>query len=153
MATSKLNSTEINCNQIVQVLTNYKGKSGLYIIKPNNVELLKTICIDCNYEYKSQIAYIGKALRTKHSDLFVRGKQEMGWSNFEGATFVRKIGQYLKFDLKDKRNKLLQNRTREFICSNFTIECIEFDCDTNLLEKETEYISTFKPCLNRKKNK
>jgi hypothetical protein len=76
----------------------------------------------------------------------------MGWSNFEGATFVKKIGKYLDFDILDKTNKLLQEKTKEFICSNFTIECIVFGYDVDLLVKETEFITKFQPCLNDKKN-
>jgi hypothetical protein len=76
----------------------------------------------------------------------------MGWSNFEGATFVKKVGKYLDFDISDKTNKLLQEKTKEFICSNFKIECIEFGYDVDLLAKETEFITKFQPCLNDKKN-
>lgn len=77
----------------------------------------------------------------------------MGWSNFEGATFVNKIGRYLDFNIKDKTNKELQEATKQFICSNFTIECVDFCYETDLLDKETEYIKLFQPCLNDKKNK
>jgi hypothetical protein len=79
-------------------------------------------------------------------------KQEMGWSNFEGATFVRKMGRYLDFDIKDKKNKDLKEQTKAFICSNFTIECVAFEDGINVQLKETEYIQEFKPCLNHKKN-
>jgi hypothetical protein len=88
---------------------------------------------------------------TKSSDLYNRAKQEMGWSNFEGATFVRKMGRYLDFDIKDKTNKDFQEKTRAFICTNFTIECIAFDEGINVQTKESEYIQEFKPCLNDKK--
>jgi hypothetical protein len=139
-------------DQILNELLKYKGKHGLYLIRPKDNNILEDICKKLGYEFKSEIAYIGKGAKTETSDLRKRGKQEMGWSNFEGATFVKKIGKYLDFDIKDKTNKLLQEETRKFICSNFTIECIEFGCDVNLLEKETEYITKFQPCLNDKKN-
>jgi hypothetical protein len=80
-----------------------------------------------------------------------RAKQEMGWSNFEGATFVRKMGRYLDFDIIDKKNKTLKEQTKAFICSNFTIECVAFDEGINVQVKETEYLQEFKPCLNDKK--
>ena len=143
----------MNENEVLSELEKYKGKSGLYIIRPIKKELLKNICEKLNYIYKSEIAYIGKGAKTKTSDLRLRGKQEMGWSNFDGATFVRKIGKYLDFDIKDKTNKLLRERTKLFICSNFKIECIEFGSNVNLLQKETEFIEVLKPCLNNLKNK
>lgn len=139
-------------NQILNELFNYKGKHGLYIIRPKDLIVLKEICEKLNYDFTSKIAYIGKGAKTKTSDLRIRSKQEMGWSNFEGATFVKKIGKYLDFDVKDKTNKLLQEETRKFICSKFTIECVVFGYEEDLLEKETEYINRFKPCLNDKKN-
>ena len=80
-----------------------------------------------HYEYVSEIAYIGKAELTKSSHLGKRAKQEMGWQNFEGATFVRKMGRYLDFDIKDKKNRDLKEQTKAFICSNFTIECVAFE--------------------------
>jgi hypothetical protein len=138
--------------EIVQNLLQYKGKHGLYIIRPKSSEILRSICEKLDYEYKSDVAYIGKGSKTDKSDLCKRAKQEMGWSNFEGATFVRKIGRFLDLDIKDKKNKVLKEKTRQFICSNFTIECICFHEATDLLEKETEYIINFKPCLNDKKN-
>jgi hypothetical protein len=150
----KLNwmNIELMIKEIELELLNFKGKQGLYVIRPKTQTILKEICEKLGYEYKSEIAYVGKAAKTKSSDLFTRGKQEMGWSNFEGATFVRKIGLFLDFDITDKRNKLLKEKTKQFICSNFTIECIEYSLDSNLLEKETEFIINFKPCLNDKKN-
>ncbi len=144
---------ELMIKEIELELFNFKGKQGLYVIRPKTQTILKEICEKLGYEYKSEIAYVGKAAKTKSSDLFTRGKQEMGWSNFEGATFVRKIGLYLDFDIKDKRNKELKESTKRFICSNFTINCIEFSSDFNLLEKETEIINELEPCLNNKKNK
>lgn len=139
-------------NKILQELVKFRGKHGLYIIRPKTKEVLQAICKKLAYEYKRDIAYIGKGAKTEKSNLFLRGKQEMGWSNFEGATFVKKIGRYLDFDIKDKTNKVLREQTKQFICFNFTIECVEFCYDTNLLEKETEFIAIFKPCLNDKKN-
>lgn len=129
----------------------YKGKQGLYLIKPKNSNNLIEICNVLGYHYTSEIAYIGKASKTKTSDLRKRALQEMGWSNFEGATFMRKIGLFLGFDVKDKKNKILRDQTKEFICLNFDIECLVFDLDIHLLEKETEYIKFYKPCLNNKK--
>jgi hypothetical protein len=138
--------------EIRDYLSSFKGKSGIYIIKAKKDNILKEICQKLNYEYKSSIAYVGKAKNTKTSDLYNRTKQEMGWSNFEGATFMRKVGLFLDFDIKDKKNKELQLETRDFICDNFSIECIALSDDVNLLEKESEYIVKFKPCLNVKKN-
>jgi hypothetical protein len=136
---------------VIDYLKAYKGKQGLYIIRPKTQELMVSLCEKLNYNYKSEIAYIGKAELTKSSDLYNRAKQEMGWSNFEGATFVRKMGRYLDFDIKDKTNKDFQEKTRAFICTNFTIECIAFDEGINVQTKESEYIQEFKPCLNDKK--
>ena len=137
-------------DEIENYLLKFKSTQGLYFIKPLNSEVLKDICSVLNYSYTSDIAYIGKASLTKTSDLRNRAKQEMGWSNFEGATFVRKIGLYLGFDVKDKKNKLLREKTKEFICSNFSIECKVVETD-NLQAIETEYIQKLKPCLNVKK--
>ncbi|WP_157491748.1 GIY-YIG nuclease family protein [Maribacter thermophilus] len=131
-------------------MSNFKNKQGIYLIKPLNIEVLKDICSVLDYRYSSNIAYIGKANLTKTSDLRKRARQEMGWSNFEGATFVRKIGLYLGFDVKDKKNKILREKTKEFICSNFSIECKVFETD-NLQEIETDYIQKMKPCLNVRK--
>jgi hypothetical protein len=138
---------------VIDYLKAYKGKQGLYIIRPKNQLLMVMICEKLNYNHSSEIAYIGKAERTKSSDLNKRAKQEMGWSNFAGATFVRKMGRYLDFDIKDKTNKDFQEKTRAFICTNFTIECIAFDEGINVQTKESEYIQEFKPCLNDKKIK
>lgn len=131
-------------------LTPFIGKSGLYIIKPKNTILLQSMCEKLGYTYRSGVAYIGKG--AKKSDLFKRSKQEMGWSNFDGATFVKKVGLYLDYDIKDKKNKQLREEVKKFICSNFTITCHEFPDKINLLTKETEYINSYKPCLNVKKN-
>jgi hypothetical protein len=138
---------------VIDYLKAFKGKQGLYIIRPKTQKLMVSLCEKLNYNYKSDIAYIGKAELTKSSDLYNRAKQEMGWSNFEGATFVRKMGRYLDFDIKDKTNKDFQEKTRAFICTNFTIECIAFDEGINVQTKESEYIQEFKPCLNDKKIK
>lgn len=151
MATTTISNEQIH-KKIYQDLVQFRGKHGLYIIRPKTKEVLRAICTKLGYECKSNIAYIGKGAKTKTSDLFGRSKQEMGWSNFEGATFVKKIGHFLDFDTKDKTNKELKEKTKQFICSNFTIECVDFCYDTDLLEKETEYINNFKPCLNIRKN-
>ena len=136
---------------IINYLEDFKGKQGLYIIRPKSQELLRLICQKLNYEYTSDIAYIGKAELTKTSHLARRARQEMGWSNFEGATYVRKMGRYLDYDIKDKRNKELKEQTKIFICSNFTIECVAFEDGVDIQQKETEYIKHYKPCLNDKK--
>jgi hypothetical protein len=136
---------------ILNYLKDFKGKQGLYIIRPKSQEILKLICQKLNYEYTSDIAYIGKASLTPNSDLFKRGKEEMGWSNFDGATYVRKMGRYLDFDIKDKYNIELKEQTKMFICTYFTIECVAFEEWVNILQKETEYIQRYKPCLNDKK--
>jgi hypothetical protein len=57
---------------------------------------------------------------------------------------------FLNLDVKDKKNKILRETTKEFICENFTIECIEINLDENLLETEHKYILKYKPCLNVK---
>lgn len=137
--------------EILNYIKKFKGKQGLYIIRPKSQEILKLICQKLNYEYTGDIAYIGKAELTKTSHLALRAKQEMGWSNFEGATFVRKMGYYLGFDIKDKKNKELKEQTKMFICSYFTIECISFEESVDVQQKETEYIQRLKPCLNDKK--
>ena len=136
---------------IINYLEDFKGKQGLYIIRPKSQELLRLICQKLNYEYTSDIAYIGKAELTKTSHLARRATQEMGWSNFEGATYVRKMGRYLDYDIKDKRNKELKEQTEIFICSNFTIECVAFEDGVDIQQKETDYIKHYKPCLNDKK--
>jgi hypothetical protein len=136
---------------ILNYLKDFKGKQGLYIIRPKSQELLKLICQKLNYEYTSGIAYIGKAEITKNSHLFIRAKQEMGWSNFAGATYVNKMGRYLDFDIKDKYNIELKEQTKMFICSNFDIECVAFEDGVDIQQKETEYIQRYKPCLNDKK--
>jgi hypothetical protein len=136
---------------VLDYLKAYKGKQGLYIIRPKNQDLMALLCEKLNYNYSSEVAYIGKAEITKSSHLANRAKQEMGWSNFEGATFVRKMGRFFDFYIKEKKNKTLKEQTRAFICSNFTIECVAFEEGINVQIKETEYIQKFKPCLNDKK--
>lgn len=138
--------------KIISYLKQFKGNQGIYIIRPNDKELLKNICDKLSFTYSSDIAYIGKAGITKSSDLYKRAKQEMGWSNFDGATFVRKMGIYLDFNIKDKRNKALRKETKLFICKNFYIECISCNEKFDVLEIETEFIKQNKPCLNVLKN-
>jgi hypothetical protein len=140
-----------NQQEILDYLSNYRGKNGIYIIRSKNKKVLSDICQKLNFEMSSDIAYVGKAKKTKSSDLFYRSKQEMGWSNFEGATFVRKIGLFLGFDIKDKKNKVLKDLTHLFILENFTIECVVLE--SNIQNIETEYIISKKPCLNNKKVK
>ena len=139
----------LNEMDVDSYLMDFKGKQGLYIITPIDVKLLKDICNKLGYTYTSDIAYIGKAELKKSTDLRVRARQEMGYSNFEGATFVRKMGKYLDYDVKDKRNPVLRKNTREFIHNNFNIECIPLE--DNIQQTETEYIQKYKPCLNNKK--
>ena len=140
-------------DNLINYLKEFSGKQGLYIIRPKSIDLLRGICSKLKYTFSSDIAYIGKAELTKSSDLGKRAKQEMGWSNFEGATFVRKMGLYLDYDIKDKTNKQLREQTKLFICENFSIECIVFEDNIDVQQKETEYIREYKPCLNSKKNK
>jgi len=140
-----------NETEVLNYLKGFKGKSGLYIIIPKQEQVLIDICEKLNYNYTSNIAYIGKADKTPKSDLFNRAKQEMGWQNFDGATFVRKMGLYLGFDIKDKTNKELRDKTKAFICNNFTVECIEINQNLTLLNEETKFITEHRPCLNVKK--
>ena len=140
-----------NETEVLNYLKGFKGQGGLYIIRPKYEQVLIDICEKLNYNYTSDIAYIGKADKTAKSDLFNRAKQEMGWSNFEGATFVRKIGLYLGFDVKDKTNKELRDKTKAFICDNFTVECVLFNNYLTFLNEETNFIAVHKPCLNVKK--
>ena len=91
-------------------LSQFKDKGGIYIVRPKSIKILEDICLKLNFDFVSEVAYIGKAEKTKTSDLFKWGKQEMGWSNFEGATFVRKIGRFLDFDIKDKKKKNCQKK-------------------------------------------
>jgi hypothetical protein len=137
---------------VLSHLDTYRGKQGLYIIKPKNIEVLKKICLKLGYEQKSEIAYVGKSGLTKNTDLFKRPKQEMGWQNFTGATFVKKIGKYLDFDINDDRNKILQQNTRKFILDNFYIECEILEKNIDVILAETEMIKALEPCLNNKHN-
>jgi hypothetical protein len=137
---------------VLSYLKEFENTQGLYIIKPKNIDTLKTICKSLEYEYKSPIAYIGKAGLMKTTNLFKRAKQEMGWANFEAATFVRKIGKYLNYNLKDKKNKILQKNTKDFILANFFIECIILENDVDVKLSEKALIKELKPCLNDKYN-
>lgn len=134
-------------SQILDYLKQFKGKKGLYLIRVKNIEILKQICSKLGYNFNdSDLAYVGKAEKC----LYTRSKQEMGWANFEAATFVRKMGLFLDYDIKDKKNKSLQQSTQDFILDHFTIEC--FEVEDNVQQEETEYINRLKPCLNVKKN-
>ena len=137
---------------ILSYLKKYENTQGLYIISAKDTETLKTICKKLDYEYKSPIAYVGKAGLKKSTNLYKRAKQEMGWANFEAATFVRKIGKYLNFDVKDKKNKTLQKNTKKFILDNFNIECIILEKDIDIKISEKTKIKELKPCLNDKYN-
>lgn len=138
----------MDMKKLIEYLKLAKNKRGLYIIKPKDDKLLLQICEKLGYQYTSDIAYIGKAEKTKSSCLYRRAKQEMGWSNFEGATFVRKIGLFLDFDVKNKTDKNLKELTKNFIVENFTIECIFIDDKLILSEVEKDFIQKHKPCLN-----
>ena len=74
----------------------------------------------------------------------------MGWSNFRGATFVRKIGLHLEFDVKGKANLELKVITKRFILKNFNVECKILKESTDLLELEKKLIKKLNPCLNVK---
>jgi hypothetical protein len=52
-------------DEILRELICFSGKHGLYIIRPKTQEVLKTICQKLGFEYKSDIAYIGKGARQK----------------------------------------------------------------------------------------
>jgi hypothetical protein len=133
-------------SQILDYLKQFKGKKGLYIIKVKNIDTIQKICSKLGYNFNdSNVAYVGKAEKC----LYSRAKQEMGWANFEAATFVKKMGLFLDFDIKDKKNKSLQQSTRDFILDHFTIECVEVE--DNVQQEETEFIKDLKPCLNVKK--
>ena len=137
---------------ILSYLKKYENTQGLYIISAKDTETLKKICKKLDYEYKSPIAYVGKAGLKKSTNLYKRAQQEMGWANFEAATFVRKIGKYLNFDVKDKKNKTLQKNTKKFILDNFNIECIILEKDIDIKISEKTKIKELKPCLNDKYN-
>ena len=144
-----LNEGVLNEMDVDSYLKDFKGKQGLYIIRPKDQKILQKICDELGYTKTSDIAYIGKAELGKSTDLRIRARQEMGYSNFEGATFVRKMGRFLDYDIKDKRNPVLKKNTREFIHKNFNIECIPLE--DNIQQTETEYIQKYKPCLNNNK--
>ena len=139
--------------EVIDYLKLFKTDGGLYIIsvKKNKLGELKKICSKLEFEHKSNVAYVGKAAKLKTTNLYVRSRQEMGWSNFSGATFVKKIGKYLGVNVKLNRVKD-QQRTREFILDTFLIKCKVLPKGINLLEWETQHISRLKPCLNQKKN-
>jgi hypothetical protein len=140
--------------KVIDYLKLFKGESGLYIIraKKNKANVLKNICSILGLSFKSDVAYVGKGAKLKTTDLYIRSRQEMGWSNFSGATFVKKIGLYLGLDISDKNNKTLQLSTRSFILETFDIECKIVPAGKNLLTWETEQIKQLNACLNDKKN-
>jgi hypothetical protein len=139
---------------LLEKLKAYKGKSGLYIIKPyaENNQILHKICKKIpEYSVTSDVAYIGKGFHFRTTDLYKRSKQEMGWSNFSGATFMKKIGKYLGFSEDDNYDKIKRNKTRHFIVDNFIIELITLKCSyEELLIKEKNLIKKMKPCFNNK---
>jgi hypothetical protein len=140
--------------KVIDYLKLYKGESGLYIIraKKNKASVLKNICSKLGLPFKSDVAYLGKGAKLKTTDLYIRSRQEMGWSNFSETTFVKKIGLYLGLDVRDKNNKTLQLSTRNFIVETFDIECKIAPNSKDLLTWETEQIKQLKACLNDKKN-
>lgn len=148
----KHRATDTMEENILSYLKKFENTQGLYIIKAKETDTLKKICKKLDYEYKSPIAYVGKAGLKKSTNLYKRAKQEMGWANFEAATFVRKIGKYLNFDVKDKKNKILQKITKKFILENFDIECIILEKGIDIKISEITKIKELKPCLNDKYN-
>ena len=140
--------------KIIDYLKFYKGESGLYVIraKKSKSSVLEKICRKLGVEYKSNVAYVGKGARLKTTNLYIRAKQEIGWSNFSGATFVKKIGVYLGLNVNDKKNKKSQLKARNFILDTFDIECKILPREIDLLEWETTHIKRLKACLNGKKN-
>ena len=138
---------------VINYLKLFRGQSGLYIIraKKGKSEILKNICQFNGFKYKSDVAYVGKGQCLKTTDLYNRTKQELGWSNFVGATFMKKIGFYLGFSEQDKKNKQAQLHTRNFIIDTFEVECKKLPLDKNLLAWETEMINSLGACLNSKK--
>jgi hypothetical protein len=140
--------------KIIDYLKFYKVESGLYVIraKKSKSGVLEKICRKLGVEYKSNVAYVGKGAKLKTTNLYIRAKQEMGWSNFSGATFVKKIGVYLGLNVNDKKNKKSQMKARNFILETFDIECKILPREIDLLEWETTHIKRLKACLNGKKN-
>lgn len=137
---------------VLSYLKTYKDKQGLYIITPKNKEILNNICLKLGYECKSKIAYVGKSGLTKNTNLFKRPKDEMGWGNFEAATFVNKIVNFIDPEIKDKYSKILRQNTRKFILENFNIKCIIVENNIDVSLAETAMIKAIEPCLNDKHN-
>jgi hypothetical protein len=141
---------------VIDYLKKFRNKKGIYIIKSKKGKenVLKDICHKLSdFTYESNIAYVGKADCLKTTNLYLRAKQEMGWSNFVGATFMNKIGLYLEYGIKYKKSKKAKLNTRKFILENFDIKCKILPENKELLKWETENIGSLKPSLNSKKNK
>jgi hypothetical protein len=124
---------------LLDYLKAFKGKSGLYFITKKN-----------------ELVYIGIA-----KNLFIRCKQEMGWSNIDGATFVRKLTKEKGYCTENKYNKKIQHRVQFYILSNYKIECRAYkghktdykaDIKPTLLKEEGRMIKAYSPKYNVKKN-
>ncbi len=85
---------------------------------------------------KTKIVYIGIA-----KNLYVRAKQEMGWSNLDAATFVRKTTFERGHKNSNKYNKKIQADVHEYIIANFRIECKPYK------GRKTDYQEEIKPAL------
>ena len=141
---------------VIDYLKRFRQKRGIYIIKSKKGKkrILRDICRNLpDLVYKSNVAYVGKGDCLKTTDLYLRAKQEMGWSNFTGATFMKKIGIYLGYGEKYKTSRQAKRHTRRFILENFEIECKILPANYQLLKWETKNIKSLNPSLNSKKNK
>ncbi|MGK0236402.1 MAG: hypothetical protein ACI9EK_002952 [Psychroserpens sp.] len=50
----------ITMETVPDYLKAHKGKQGLYMIRPKNQDLMALLCEKLNYNYSSEVAYIGK---------------------------------------------------------------------------------------------
>ncbi len=125
----------------------YKNKRGIYIIKPKNKGILELICNKLNYQYKSEIAYVGIS-----KNLGFRVKCEMGGGDFTSATFVKKIGKYLGYNVDEKSSPEIKSTIKSFIETFFTVKIEERE-EEDLHSLETVLIKEMKASLNKKKNK
>ncbi len=139
--------SEQNQKKVIKYLSQFDGKRGLYIIKSKDAKVLETICKKLNKPFLSEIAYVGLGDNYNTSNLYLASRLQMGWSNFRGANFVKKIGNYLGFDTNELYNRE-NDKTREFICNNFDIECIIIEDNEDLKVAKAKYINKLKPCLN-----
>ena len=139
--------SEQNQKKVIKYLSQFDGKRDLYIIKSKDAKVLETICKKLNKPFLSEIAYVGLGDNYNTSNLYLASRLQMGWSNFRGANFVKKIGNYLGFDTNELYNRE-NDKTREFICNNFDIECIIIEDNEDLKVAKAKYINKLKPCLN-----